>query len=189
VSGLLDRAAPASATVPQAAARALVLGRQRDAVPVAAALAGGLRERERAAAALLVTWPASEPPRPALGTPAAARLAARMELRGLRAVARGRLAWVATDDIGLLARAVAAADVPAVVAITGPRSAASDEVLSEQDHVVLVVDPEDDPHLAALAAADLEARGVSITTRGALAAPGARVAALAGWGRLRPEVA
>ena len=194
MSGLLERAAsafvapaPQVASAPLAAARALVLGRERDAVPVAAALAGGLRERERAAAALLVTWPECEAPRAALGTPAATRLAARMGLRGLDAVARGRLAWLATDELGLVLRALAAADGPAVVAITGPRSAASDELLAEQDHVVLVVDAEAEPQLAALATADLEARGVSVTTRGPLAAPGARVAALAGWGRLRLE--
>jgi hypothetical protein len=196
VSGLLERAAsafvapapPVASPPPRAAARALVLGSERDAVPVAAALAGGLLERERAAAAaLLVTWPECEAPRAALGTPAATRLAARMGLRGLDAVARGRLAWLATDELGLVLRALAAADGPAVVAITGPRSAASDELLAEQDHVVLVVDAEAEPQLAALATADLEARGISVTTRGPLAAPGARVAALAGWGRLRLE--
>src|SRR3954471_14044164 len=105
MSGLLERAAEAlraapadaSGVLPRFAPRALVLGRPDDAVPIAAALAGGLREQDRAAGALLVVWPSAAPPRPALGTPAASRLAARLEARGLGAVARGRLAWLALD--------------------------------------------------------------------------------------------
>src|SRR3954465_14954662 len=117
MSGLLERAAEAlraapadaSGVLPRFAPRALVLGRPDDAGPVAAALpggaggqgaaalAGGLREQDRAAGALLVVWPSAAPPRPALGTPTASRLAARLGARGLGAVARGRLAWLALD--------------------------------------------------------------------------------------------
>src|SRR4051794_41410171 len=97
MSGLLERAvealraAPAGApgVLPRFAPRALVLGRPDDAVPVAAALAGGLREQDRAAGALLVVWPSQSPPRAALGTPAASRLPARVPARGLSAPARG----------------------------------------------------------------------------------------------------
>ena len=148
MSGLLDRAAaafvnpaPEVATVrPRFAPRALVLGSARDAVPVAAALAGGLREHERAAGALLMAWPVAEKPGATLGTPAASRLVAGLQARGLDAVARGRLAWLAlgAPDLSLAQRALVAVDVPAVLAITGPRSAATDELLAEQDHVVLV---------------------------------------------------
>jgi hypothetical protein len=197
LSALLQRAASAFVTLPPAAepaiapprfaARALVLGSPRDAVPVAAALAGGLRERERAAGAVLVTWPAPEPPRAALGTPAASRLVANLESRGLAAVARGRLAWLALgpDELGLARRALAAVEVPAVVAVTGPRTVASDEILAEQDHVVLVTAADAEPGLADLAEAELAERSIPLIVRGPLIAPGARATALAGWGRLR----
>ena len=197
MSGLLDRAAsvfvtPATASdgavaPPRFAARALVLGPARDAVPVAAALAGGLRERERAAGALLVVWPSVEAPRAALGTPAASRLVSGLQARGLDAVARGRLAWLALgrDEPAMARRALAAVDVPAVVALTGPRSAATEALLAEQDHVVLVVPADADPRLVELARDGLAECGLPLTVRGPLTAPGARVAALTGWGRLK----
>ena len=180
MSGLLERAASAFVTPspapepavapPRFAPRALVLGSARDAVPVAAALAGGLRERERAAGAVLVTWPSPDPPRPALGTPAASRLVANLQSRGLAAVARGRLAWLALgdDELDLARRALAAVDVPAVVAITGPRTAATDELLAEQDHVVLVAPPDADPQLAELARQGLAEQGIPVVVRGPL---------------------
>jgi hypothetical protein len=200
MSGLLERAASAFVTPaappevavvpPRVAPRALVLGAARGAVPVAAALAGGLRERERAAGAVLVTWPAAETPRPALGTPGASRLVAGLQARGLDAVARGRLAWLALgeDDLGLARRALAAVDVPAVAAITAPRSAATDELIAEQDQIVLVVAAEADARLVALARDGLAEWSVPLVVRGPLAAPGARAAALAGWGRLKVPV-
>jgi hypothetical protein len=191
MSGVLERATEALRSappdmVPRFAPRALVLGRSDDAVPVAAALAGGLRERDRAAGALLVVWPA-EPPRGALGTPAASRLAARLQVRGLEAVARGRLAWLAlgADDLLLAERATGAVDVPSVIAVTGPRTAAGDALLPDQDFVVLVAGPDDPPELQALAVAGLEAQGARVIVRGPLDTAGARPAALAGWGRLR----
>jgi hypothetical protein len=200
MSGLLDRAASAFVTpspapepavaLPRFAARAVVLGSARDAVPVAAALAGGLRERERAAGAVLITWPSPDPPRSALGTPAASRLVANLQSRGLIAVARGRLAWLALghDELDLARRALAAVDVPAVVAISAPRTTATDQLLAEQDHVVLVAPPDADPQLAELARQGLAEQGIPVLVRGPLITPGARAAALAGWGRLRlPE--
>jgi hypothetical protein len=199
MSGLLERAAaaliePAPAPPPQPVAapprfapRVLVLGAPRDAVPVAAALAGGLREREKAAGAVLIAWPSPDPPRPALGTPGAARLVAGLQARGLNAVARGRLAWLAlaSTDLALARRALVAVDVPVVVAITGPRSAAADELLAEQDHIVLVLPTDADPRLAQLAREDLAERSIPVSVRGPLTTPGASTAALAGWGRLR----
>jgi hypothetical protein len=179
--------APAPAAAPERfAPRALVLGSERDAVPVAAALAAGLRER--APAAVLITWPSPEPPRPALGTPGAARLVAGLQLRGLEAVARGRLAWLALApaELGLARRALAGADAPVVIAITGPRTAATDALLAEQDHVLLVLPDDADPRLAELAREALaDARAGAPIVRGPLTAPGSRAAALAGWGRLR----
>jgi hypothetical protein len=194
VTGVLERAAsafiapapPASAPAAPAASpvrsapRALVFGSARDALPVAAALAAGLRERE--AAAVLVAWPHAEAPRAALGTPGATRLGAGLRLRGLEAVARGRLAWVALgdDELGLARRAFAV-DAPVVVGISGPRTAATDALLAEADHVVVVLPENADPRLVELAVAGLH----SAVVRGPLTAPGARAAALAGWGRLK----
>jgi hypothetical protein len=200
MSGVLERAASVfveseprletpqpSQVPPRFASRALVLGAAADAVPVAAALAGGLRERERASGAVLITWPTADPHRPALGTPAAARLVAGLQTRGLDAVARGRLAWLGLDhaELPLARRALAAVDVPAVIAITGPRSAATDELLPEQDQIVLVVPADEDQRLTDLAQAGLAEFNVPLTIRGPLTAPGARTTALAGWGRLR----
>jgi len=172
---------------PRFAARALVFGSARDAVPLAAALAGGLRERERPAGAVLVTWPAPEAPRAALGTPAASRLAASLKLRGVPAVARGRLAWVAlgADELELANRVLAALDVPVVLAVSGPRTAATDALLAGQDHVVLVEPPDADPRLSELARAELAERGIPVAVRAPLITPGARATPLAGWGRLR----
>jgi hypothetical protein len=194
VSALLERAASTLGqpvtTTPRFASRALVLGPADDARPVAAALAGGLREQERAASALLATWPAGMPPHAALATPAASRLAARLRARGLDAVARGRLAWLALgpDQLALAARAVAAVDGPAVIAVTGPRTAASDALLADQDLVVLVVGAGAQPGLETLALAGLRHCAAPVVVRRPLDSPGARPAALAGWGRLRLEV-
>jgi hypothetical protein len=188
MSGLLERAV--SAAPPRFAPRALVLGHSEAAVPIAAALAGGLREQHHAAGGLLVTWPTAAPPRAALGTPSASRLAARLQARGLSAVSRGRLAWLAlaADELPLAARAVAAVDVPAVIAVTGPRTAATDSLLADQDVVVLVVGSDAEPGLEALALGGLEGCPAPVVVRRPLEAPGARPAAMAGWGRLRVEV-
>ena len=136
MSGLLDRAASvfveprpraerasAAEAPPRFASRAL---RPRRAppmrCPLAAALAGGLREREGAAGAVLVVWPAADAA--AAGARDAGGGAARW--RGFSSRARsgraGRLAWLALGgaDLALARRAPAAVDVPAVIAITGP---------------------------------------------------------------------
>ena len=191
VSALLEPLAPEAARDPlRVAPRAVVFGRAGEAVPVAAALAGGLREQQRAAGALLVTWPSAAPPRAALGTPAASRLAARLQARGLGAVARGRLAWLAlrADEFGFAARATAAVGVPAVIAVTGPRTAATDALLAEQDLVVLVLGGDAQPGLAALALAGLAGCPGHVVLQPPLDSPCARPAAMAGWGRLRLEV-
>jgi len=195
MSGLLDRAAPAFSPPAVArdparfAPRAVVLGRPHDAVPVAAALAGGLREQHRAAGALLAVWPSPAPPRAALGTPAASRLAARLQARGLAAVARGRLAWLALgpDDLALAARAVAV-DVPATIAITGPRTTVTDDLLDDLDLIVVVVAADAEPGLEALTLSGLQHRGAPVVVQRPLDSLGARPAAMAGWGRLRVEV-
>jgi hypothetical protein len=150
---------------------------------VAPGPAGGLRERAHAAAAVLIVWPSAEPPRAALGTPAASRIVAVLQARGLDAVARGRLAWVALSDIGLARRVFVAADVPVVTAVTGPRTAETDALLADQDQVLLI-GREEDP-LTDLVRASVAEHGVPLVVRAPLTTPGARTTALAGWGRLR----
>lgn len=200
MTGLLARAAaafvePATGAVAPVAtnrprrARALVLGRPADALALAAALAGELRARERAAAALLVTWPC-EPPRPAPASRAAHRLVARLDSRGLEAVARGRLAWLALAGSSVAAaaacvRAEAATEGPTVVAVTGPRCGALDALLDESDLVVIVLPRDADPALAELALAGLAACGAPVIAWPPLSGASARLLALAGRGRMR----
>jgi hypothetical protein len=200
VTGLLARAAsafvePAPAVVapvtaaPSLAARALVFGRAADTLPLAAALAGELRVREHAAAALLVTWP-GEPPRPALATRSAQRLAARLDSRGMEPVARGRLAWLALSGPTVAAaaavvRAEAAVDVPTVVAVTGPRCGALDALLEERDLVVVVLPRDADPALEELALAGFAACRAPVILFPPLEGASLRLLALAGRGRLR----
>lgn len=200
MTGLLARAAAAfvepatpavapAATAPPRGARALVLGRPADALALAAALAGELRARERAATALLVTWPC-EPPRPAPASRAAHRLAARLDARGLEARARGRLAWLALAGTSVAAaaacvRAEAATEGPAVIAVTGPRCAALDALLDECDLVVVVPPRDADPALAELAVAGLEGCRAPVVACPPLSGASTRLLALAGRGRLR----
>lgn len=206
MTGLLARAASAfvepapviavstAAALPQMSS-ALVFGRPADALSLAAALAGELRSREHAAAALLVVWP-GELPRPAPATRAALRLAVRLDARGLAAVARGRLAWLALSgpSVGAAAavvRAEAAAGVPSVVAVTGPRCDALDALLEERDLVVVVLPRDADPALEDLALADLAACRAPVMICPPLEGSYLPLLALAGRGRLRqaPAVA
>jgi len=194
VSGLLTRAAGAfiapavTASAPVAGARAAVLGRAPQAIAVAAALAGELRARERAPAALLAVWP-GERPLGALAAAGARRLAARLEGRELPAVARGRLAWLALeataeDAARSLARAEAATDGPSVLAACGPRCARIDALLDERDLVLLVIAPEADPSLFEIALADLVGCRAPVISCPPIHAAPARLLALAGRGRL-----
>lgn len=200
MTGLLARAAAAfvepapAAVAPVAAAlprgaRAVVLGRPADALALAAALAGEMRARERAAAALLVTWP-GEPPRPAPAYRAAHRLATRLGSRGLEAVARGRLAWLALPGPSVAAaaacvRAEAATDGPTVVTVTGPRCDALDALLDECDLVLVALPPDADPALAELALAGLANCLAPVVACPPLSGASARLLALAGRGRMR----
>lgn len=168
MSGVLDRAAgffvapaaqsPADETAPAAAARAVVLGRAADAVPLAAAIARSPRP-----GGLVAIWPSDDPPRRAVATRAAARLAARLAARELRAVARGRLAWLAVppDPAGAVVsvrRASALVDGPLVTALCGPRPPELDGLVAEHDLAVVAAPP--DTPLARAAVAQLAAAGV-----------------------------
>lgn len=200
MTGLLARAAatfvePAGAgavpvvTALPRSARTLVLGRPAEALPFAAALAGELRVRERAGAALLVGWPC-EPPRPAPAARPARQLAVRLESRGLEAVARGRVAWLALSgpSVGAAAAALRAEAVtagPTVMAVAGPRCEALDALLDESDLVVVVLPLDADPALAELAIASLAACRAPVIACPPLSGTTARLLALAGRGRLR----
>jgi hypothetical protein len=136
---------------------AAVLGRSRDAEPVAAALALVLRRETRSKAATVAVI---GPPLPEAsgGGGAGRRIAARLEAHGLEPRVRGRLAWVRLDpaapDLAGLAWQVALLAAPVVFAVTAPRTPAIDAALIEQDLVVLVTgDP--DGALATAAAAGL----------------------------------
>jgi hypothetical protein len=178
-----------------------VLGAPATVVPVAAACAGELRARERAAAALICIWrpggksaPAREPEAPAARSPAGAttpgarRLAAELDREGLAATSCGRLAWLALDPDPALAveevhrcRALAAA--PVVLAVAGARPASFEPLLDELDLSVAVLPADVDPALRALAGATLPA-GVRFVVAPLAAGP-PRWAAMAGLARLR----
>jgi hypothetical protein len=223
VSGLLGRAAaiffeaaesppqapappePAAGTAPVEAA---VLGAPAFVVPVAAACAGELRARARAAAGLICIWRPAGAPAPPLDpepdepaarspagatTPGAKRLAARLAAHQLPATACGRLAWLALDPVPSAAaaqfrRARAIATVPVVLAVAGPRPEPLEPVLAEADLCVAVLAADVDPALRELAVARLPGREHAVV---APLPPGPpRWAAMAGLARLRslPEL-
>lgn len=138
--------------------RAAVLGPVGEAVPVGALLANALRSAVGASTAALAVWaPGSAAVRGGPATPAASRLAGRLAARGLPAVGRGRLAWMALDDHPVAAavatrRAAGALEVPFVVVLAGPRCDVVESVLAEQDLVVVATAEPDGP-LARLAVA------------------------------------
>jgi hypothetical protein len=134
-----------------------------DAPALAAGLGLALARRERAPVAVVCVWSAgtSRPSWRAPALPAAARLAAALAARGHGARASGRLVVVrlaagcedaATEALRVTAAAGAA---PTVIALAGPRDAAFDAVLAQQDLVVLAAPAGSDPALARLAAAGL----------------------------------
>lgn len=148
---------------PRPPASLAVLAPAADAAALGATLALALARRERAPAAVVGLWaPGGErPPWRAPGLPAAARLARLLAARGHDARASGRLAVVrlaapCEQAAAEAVRAAAAAGVaPAVLALAGPRAAAFEEVLAQQDLVVVAVTPGADPALARLAVAGL----------------------------------
>lgn len=162
-------AEPAARNPPIEAARAVVLGEA--GVPVAAALAAG---------GCVGVWRAQPPALTAApGTPGARRLAERLEIRGLSAVVRGRLAWVVLDADPVAAaaeaqRVAAAVEGPVAIAVAGPRQAAFEPLIADADRVVAVVAAGE---LGALVAAGCDCDVVPAP------APVERVLALAGWPR------
>jgi hypothetical protein len=138
--------------------RVAVLGSVGEAVPVGALLANALRSAVGVSSAALAVWaPGSATVRGGPATPAASRLGARLAVRGLPAVSRGRLAWMVLDAHPVAAavatrRAAGALEVPFVVVLAGPRCDVVESVLAEQDLVVVATAEPDGP-LARLAVA------------------------------------
>jgi hypothetical protein len=204
MTGILSRAAslvvePRPVAEPLAAspgaARALVLGTPADALPLAASLAGSLRAREKAAAAVLCVWaPTSLARWPTAWTSAGARrLAARLAARELDVRAAGRLAWLTlplepAEAARVLGPLLGWLDAPMVTALAGPRTAQHDGLVEAHD-VVVSVRPGVGGAVSASGADALAALALSGIGPAAVAcdpvAPGpARWRARAGLGRL-----
>jgi len=139
--------------------RAAVLGPAAEAVPLGALLANALRSCAGEPAAALGVWaPGTRSPvRAGPATLAASRLAARLTARGLPAMARGRLGWMALDAHPIAAavaarRASGALEVPLVLVLAGPRCHVVEGLLAEQDLVVFACAEPEGP-LARLAVA------------------------------------
>jgi hypothetical protein len=149
-------ATPRSRAATRMPLRAAVLGSAAEAVPLGALLANALRAAVGASTAALAVWaPGAVATRGGPSTLSASRLAARLSARGLPAVARGRLAWLAPDDHPVAAtvavrRAAGALEVPLVVVLCGPRCEVVEGLLAEQDLVVVAASEPDGP-LARLA--------------------------------------
>jgi hypothetical protein len=164
---------------------------ERAVAPVAAAVAGELRSRAHAPAAVVALWRPGAAPRTPAGaaTPAARRLAARLSTdEGSNATACGRLAFLALPDdpeaAATRARQLAArAGAPVVLGLCGPRADAFEAVLREQDAAVAVLPPDADDALRTLAFLALPTAARLIH---APLPPGPpRWAAMLGLGRLR----
>jgi hypothetical protein len=181
--------------------RAAVLGAPAAVVPVAAACAGELRARSKAAAALICIWrpsrapaleldpaaPAAQSPAGAT-TPGARRLASRLATDDLAATACGRLAWLALDPAPAeaarqLRRCMTMAGAPLVVAVAGPRPEPFEPLLAELDFCVAVLPADADPVLRELAIARLPGRRHAVVPPLPPGPP--RWAAMAGLARLR----
>jgi hypothetical protein len=141
-----------------------VLAAAGDAPALGAALGLALARRRRAPVVAVCVWSAGQSVLPtwwAPALPAARRLAAGLAARGYDAHPAGRLAVVrlagSDEDAAVAARrALAAAGAaPAVLALGGPRAAAFDALLAEQDLVVVGTRRGADPVLTQLAVAGL----------------------------------
>jgi hypothetical protein len=194
----LDPPTGARVVAPVAAARSAaaspgavaVLCDAADARAVGVAVATLLARRSRAACAIACVWtapsrPAHSEARPPAGR-AARRLASALAARGLSVRACGRAAVVALDADAEAARtgagraAAAAGTAPVVLVLGGPRPAAFDALLAEQDAILVLTRPGADPAMAALAAGGLPESGPARGVRALALGPAARALAAAG---------
>lgn len=170
--------------------RAAVVGGRAEALILGCALAGELRRRAGARAALVLAW-RGEGDFGRVRTPAApgaARLASRLARRGSVAAAHGclvtvRLALDPSDAVLEAQRLSAAAGVPTVLALAGARAAAFDALLAEPPLVVIAA-PERDAHLADLARDNLDFVSGEVVEVAPVDAGPSRWLAAAGFGRL-----
>jgi hypothetical protein len=154
-------AAPGHSDARRTPAGVAVLAGAPDAPALGAAIGLALARLQRAPVVVVCVWSSADqvvrPPWRGPALPAARRLAGGLSARGHDARAAGRLAmvWLAeSDDEAALEtrRALAAAgDAPAVLALGGPRTAAFDALLSDQDLVVVGTRSGADPILTRLA--------------------------------------
>lgn len=175
---------PAPRTPPGVA----VLSAAADAQPLGCALGLALASRQRTAVVVVCLWTgelrAAVWRAPAL--PAARRLAVTLGARGLQAREAGRLAVVrlpgpAPEAAAEARRASAAAGAaPVVLALGGPRVAAFDALLAEQDLVVVATSGPTDAVLARLAMADLSCATSRVCACAVPSAHPARSLAVAG---------
>jgi hypothetical protein len=169
--------------------RVVVLGRPQDVRPLAASLALVLRASERSPSGLVATWGVEEPPVRGTATRSAARLAARLALRDLAAVARGRLAWLELPEEPAEATAAvhavaAVVDGPVVTALAGPRPPALEPLIDDHDLAVVAADP-----ASSLACAALDAlAGRSVPAVACRPVPRGLARALATAGMLPPRL-
>ena len=181
-------AGPAShaRVAPPPAPCAALLGRPREVIAAAPALALALARGHRAPCAVACGWRvgwSSGARLPAVG--AARRLALRLDARGLPAEATGRLVRVRLPDEPAAAaaaaeRTAAAAACPVVVGLAGPRETALDHLLAAQDLVALVHRPGTDAALARAAEASLAELPVAVVACQLSAAGPLRALAAAG---------
>jgi hypothetical protein len=160
-----------------------------DAPALGAALGLALAGRFRAPVVAVCVWTAGVATQTswrAPATPAARRLAGAFAARGLGGRAAGRLAIVALPPAAEEAqaaarRAIAAAGTaPTVLALGGPRVAAFDALLAEQDLVVVATPSGTDPAVAQLALARLSSDAVRTCACDVPASHPARVLAASG---------
>lgn len=183
-----ERASVALVAPPRAAARVGVVCNGRDVAVAGAAVGLALIERGGGRCAVVLEWTGADDrrlvARPA--APSARRRAATLVDRGLVAVASGRLVRVAlAADEAAGAAAVrdvveALAEVPAVLAVGGPRGQALEALLAEQDALVLATRPAADQTLVELARAELACLGPPVVAAELPPSPVAAALARAG---------
>jgi hypothetical protein len=182
------RAAATAGAAPAVQRSVAILCAAEDARAVGVAAATLLARRARTGCGLALVWTAPQPRPPGDARPpatrAARRLAVALAARELAGRPCGRAVELmlppdSGDALAVARRATAAAgDAPVVLALGGPRAAAFDDVLAEQDGVLVLMRPGADAALAALAVAALPpAAGVAHPFA---IGPAARVLAAAG---------
>jgi hypothetical protein len=189
-TGRRPGAARSSSTAVAVPGAIAVLCAAEDARAVGVALAGLLARRARAACGLACIWTAPAPTRlPETGVRAsrgARRLAAALEARGVGARACGRAVAVALEAdpsaalVGAGRAGAAAGTAPTVLVLGGPRPAAFDALLAEQDRLLVLTRPGADAAMGALAVAGLPPGGPARTVSTVGLGPAARALASAG---------